>query len=300
METTSERITEYLTTLDASPLTVTSYRCGLRKFVSLGLEINNDALRLFNAALTREGYKPRTRAAYLSALRTFINWLDATDRLPADYSVAKAGARLKTSRSVRKISYVPKIPDLRIRQLSRYWQIEEDMKPLERMETLRNRAIVLVMFSTAARVSEVAALTRAQVHDGVDSEVVIVGKGNKARTLFLSDAARTAIRAYPRERRDGSPALFISHRGISARPMSVSSIYRMVKRAASALSLAPNTSPHMIRHYVASDMLRHGLPLEDVQMALGHENIQTTRTVYAHTDVSNLRKRISEYHRSTR
>jgi integrase/recombinase XerD len=160
---------------------------------------------------------------------------------------------------------------------------------LQRLCLLRDRAILHTLYATAGRVSEVAALTRQDVAEGETDEVLITGKGDKERWLYLTPEALAAIRAYLSERADFKTGLFISHGRDSGKKLSRTSLWRVVKKAAEAVGL-PDVSPHTFRHWRASQMLNDEVPLEIIQELLGHSDIGTTRKVYAHSK----RQRIKE------
>ena len=151
-----------------------------------------------------------------------------------------------------------------------------------RLSLLRNRALVKVLYSTAARISEVTSLNRHSVDHGRAPYATITGKGSKPRTIHLRDYARRAIQAYLAERHDSNPALFVSHsrNSLNAR-LSVTSTHNVVKKAVHALNLHESLSAHDFRHYRATQLLREGMPLEVVQEFLGHADVSTTRNVYA-------------------
>jgi site-specific recombinase XerD len=151
------------------------------------------------------------------------------------------------------------------------------------------------LYASAGRVSEVASLTRAQVADGRVSEILITGKGNKQRMLFLTPESLAAIRAYCNARNDPYPALFISHRKGKGQALTRMSIWRAVKQATHALGLSKITSPHSFRHYRATQLLNEGMPLESVQAYLGHASPETTRIVYAHTKTAVLRDQLNTF-----
>jgi integrase/recombinase XerD len=147
---------------------------------------------------------------------------------------------------------------------------------------LRDRALVQVLYATAARVSEVVALNRAQVNHGRASSATIIGKGQKARTLHFRPYAQTAIQAYLAERQDNNPALFVAHsRNAKDARLSQTSAHNIVKKAVRALKLEGSLSAHDFRHFRATQLLRQGMPLEVVQEFLGHTDIATTRNIYA-------------------
>ena len=80
-------------------------------------------------------------------------------------------------------------------------------------------------------------------------------------------------------------------------PMAITTktVWQVVSVAAKALGLMEHVSPHDFRRYIATAMLSEGMPLESVQMFLGHESIVTTRTVYAHTWTEVLDDQVKTY-----
>jgi site-specific recombinase XerD len=107
-----------------------------------------------------------------------------------------------------------------------------------------------------------------------------------------------AIQAYLAERQDDCPGLFISHGRGKGRPLGRGTVWAVVKEAAQALGLHRKTSPHSFRHYRATQLLNEGMPLESVQAYLGHQDISTTRKVYAHTKTAVLRDQLATFGRS--
>jgi site-specific recombinase XerD len=151
-----------------------------------------------------------------------------------------------------------------------------------RLSLLRDRAVIKVLYSTAARISEVVSLNRANVNHGRSEYAMVTGKGNKGRTLYFRVYAREAIVAYLAERTDTNPALFVSHsRNAEHARLTITSVHNTVKRAVKALSLHESLSAHDFRHYRATQLLRAGMPLEVVQEFLGHADVTTTRNIYA-------------------
>jgi site-specific recombinase XerD len=169
---------------------------------------------------------------------------------------------------------------------------------LERLKILRARAIVHVLYASGGRVSEVASLTREMVLDGRLDEVHLTGKGGQPRLILLTPEAMKAIQTYVAERQDDYPGLFISHGRGHGKPLGRGTIWTVVKTAARSLGLHKSTSPHSFRHYRATQLLNEGMPLESVQAYLGHQDISTTRKVYAHTKTAVLRDQLATFGRS--
>jgi site-specific recombinase XerD len=162
-----------------------------------------------------------------------------------------------------------------------------------RLELLRNRAIVHVLLSTGVRVMELISLTRDQVADGAVSEVQVLGKRKRSRTIYLDQEACEAIQAYCKERDDDCPALFVSHRG-KVRRLGYSGVYNIVRAAAEDCGLARGTSPHMFRHWFATDMAESDVPVEILQQLLGHARIETT-LIYAKISKRRVRDHVRRY-----
>ncbi|MCS6849415.1 MAG: tyrosine-type recombinase/integrase [Anaerolineae bacterium] len=296
---------------DASDNTRAAYKAGLSLAVEAKLELNDDVLQRFSAFLAKRKFARATRRLYLASLRRLLQWMDAHDMLPAGFNRAKAEAKLRVSRGDARAGYRHRAVDPDLPRIITYYDEQPLPEPdeksnersrVKRLELLRDRAIMHTLYASAGRVSEVASLTRAQVADGRASEVLITGKGNKQRMLFLTPEAQAAIRAYCNERDvvslpnyDPYPALFISHRRNKGQPLTRMSIWRAVKRAAKALGLSKAASPHAFRHYRATQLLNEGMPLESVQAYLGHASPETTRIVYAHTRTAVLRDQLNTY-----
>jgi site-specific recombinase XerD len=280
-----------------------AYSAGLKLAIESKLSIDNHMLQTYAKFLTRRKFAKATKQLYITALRRFIDWLDATDQLSPTFNRAKAEAKMRAERSTTRSGYKFRQPDPDLAKIITYYDDsanDNDLSGLSeigRLERFRARAIMHTLYASAGRVSEIANLTRAQVADGRASEVMIVGKGDKQRMLLLTSEAQKAIQQYCELRKDSSPALFVSHRKgkNSAHPITRASVWNLVKVAAKALGLSKTTSPHSFRHYRATQLLNEGMPLESVQAYLGHSSPETTRIVYAHTYVSVLRDQLNEY-----
>ena len=169
-------------------------------------------------------------------LKQFLYWLDAEELTPAAFNRTKAEDRLRASRGKRaRTSYQHRSPDQDLMAIVEYFDQcpappsgQGDASRLT-LELLRNRALLHLLRCTGGRVSEVLSLKRMQVQDGQLDEVQIVGKGGKARTLFLDPHALSAISRYCNERKDNFEALLISHRRGLGSPLTASSAWQNSK-----------------------------------------------------------------------
>ncbi|MCS7060537.1 MAG: tyrosine-type recombinase/integrase [Anaerolineae bacterium] len=296
-----------------SPRTLDTYRYALTAFIDANIPIDENLLQAFDEYLSKRKYyrgnakRPysrATRSLYLAALRRFLEWLDAHDQLPA-WTRAKAEARLKAARSRQPRSGVRhRIPDDRLHEMITFYDDLPDPVGRDahrrRLELYRNRALLHCLWDSAARVSELLQLTRAQVADGQVDRVVILGKGQKERYIFFTRESQAAIRAYCRLRDDSYPGLFVSHRRDKGARLSRISAWNIVKRAARGSGLAGMVSPHMIRHARAIQLVNEGMPMESVQLVLGHESIATTQAYYAKLKPDIVKSQLDEYGLSPR
>lgn len=158
--------------------------------------------------------------------------------------------------------------------------------------TLRDKALFEFFFATGCRVSEVVALNRQDINT-TSRSVKVLGKGDKERFVFLNAAAIVSLNTYLKSRTDDSPALFCTERRPYNR-LQKSSMERAIRRLGERAGLERHVYPHLIRHTTATYLLNHGMNLEEVQMILGHESVDTTR-IYAKTDTTLL---MNSYKRS--
>jgi site-specific recombinase XerD len=267
--------------------------------------LQDDVLETFYYWLSEEYSSQQTRRTYLSATKRFLTWLDARDHLNSDFQMGKAQNRLKAAQGKRqRVPYKHRRVDPELPRVVSYYdnlrlpEGDSYATKLERLKILRARAIVHTLYASGGRVSEVTSLSREMVLDGRVDEVHVVGKGGQPRLILLTAEAMQAIQSYIAERQDDFPGLFVSHGRGKGRPLGRGTVWSVVKQAAKALGLHHKTSPHSFRHYRATQLLNEGMPLESVQAYLGHQDISTTRKVYAHTKTAVLRDQLATFGRS--
>ena len=174
-------------------------------------------------------------------------------------------------------------------------------------KSLRDRAMLELLFSTGLRVSELCALPR--YLDWSRDEISVRGKGGKIRLVFLSSRAKNAIQEYLNKRSDMSDALFVNYgrgapranpddisEGVAmSRNISKRSVERIVKYYAIKAGIDKRVTPHTIRHMFATDLLENGADIRSVQVLLGHASIQTTQ-IYTHVTDRHLKEVHSKFH----
>ena len=167
---------------------------------------------------------------------------------------------------------------------------------------VRDRTILEVLFSTGLRVSELTGLNREQVN--IDSgEFGVIGKGGKARVVFLSKRAKEWITKYFQMRKDPFRPLFIRYSGPKGeggltdekQRLSVRSVERMIEKYRKKAGILFRICPHVLRHSYATDLLQHGADIRSVQEMLGHKNISTTQ-IYTHVTNVRLKEIHEKFH----
>lgn len=134
----------------------------------------------------------------------------------------------------------------------------------------RDKAIVATLASTGMRISELINIT---LDDIEGDDVHIVGKGSKRRVVHLNEKTKRYINDYLKVRKDGVDNLFVSNRHT---PMVADNINLTLKKLAKKAGVDKNVHNHSLRHMFATTMLDHHVPVENIQVCLGHSDLSTT------------------------
>lgn len=246
---------------------------------------------MLNRKRGREGQLSiKTQAYYVIALRSWLKWL------------VRGGVKVWEPEKVE----VPKFSSQNLKFL-RLEYIERLLnQPKESDENgIRDRAILELLFSTGLRVSELTKLDRKQI-DLKTREFGIVGKGGRARVVFLSERAVKYLEKYLRSRVDNLTPLLVRRKkdlkvGITDKQARLSprAIQRMVKKYVRQSKIPIDATPHTLRHSMATDLLQAGADLRSVQEMLGHKNIATTQ-IYTHVTNARLKEVHQKYHQGNR
>jgi len=211
-------------------------------------------LRKYLADQKSAGLADKTLEGMRSIYCSFFSWLHNEGLLPLNPCANLAP--IKCAKVVR-LPY----SDVELEQLR------------EACTTTRNRAIMDFLLATGCRVSEMCGLDRADI-DFERGEVIVLGKGNKERTVFLTDIAMLHLRRYLAERTDSSPALFAGRCSDRIKP---NAVRKMLHAAAERAGVA-DVHPHRFRRTLATNLIGHGMPIQDVASVLGHDKLDTTLT----------------------
>lgn len=151
---------------------------------------------------------------------------------------------------------------------------DEDLEKLRRIcEQERDLALIEFLYSTGMRVSEMVALNRKDI-DFYGKTVVVYGKGSKERETYLNASSCLHLKAYLDSRKDDNEALFVSLRAPYAR-LKRGGVEKIVRKIGGNAGIE-KAHPHRFRRTMATNMLKKGMPLEEVKELLGHAKLDTT------------------------
>jgi integrase/recombinase XerC len=156
---------------------------------------------------------------------------------------------------------------------------------------LRDKALILVMYSGGLRISELVSLSMENLDSNFQGGRVI-GKGDRERFVFFSDEAARALREYVPSREERIRAekptgkVFISRRGA---PISIPGVRWIISRYGDRSGLGKHIHPHALRHSFATHLVNSGCDVRLVQELLGHASISTTQR-YTHVDMEKLKQ----------
>lgn len=152
----------------------------------------------------------------------------------------------------------------------------------------REKALLDFLFTTGCRVSECAAVRLTDIDWSERSVIIRHGKGDKRRIVFFNAETEVSLRRYIDSRKDSCDSLFVRTRH-GAAPMSVRAIETAIAKIRERAHITAKCTPHVIRHTFATVGLRSGMPLERLQMLMGHAKPETT-LIYAKQDRIDLQR----------
>lgn len=284
-----------------SPLTIRDYRHYLNHFCNWSktnspilkpADLTLDVVRKYRVYLAHFNspngnlpLKKVTQNYYVIALRSFLRYL------------VKKDIKVVTPDKIE----LPKVESRSLKFLDRD-QLERLLSSPDVSTDfgLRDKTLMEMLFSTGLRVSELCKLDRDQINLE-RKEFGIIGKGGRARVVFLSDRACIWLGKYLTRRLDSYKALFIRYAGskdvVTGEKMRLTprSVQRAIDKYVKQAKLPVKATPHVLRHSFATDLLFNGADLRSVQEMLGHKNVATTQ-IYTHVTNAQLKDVHKSFH----
>ena len=249
-------------------------------------QLNPEHIWKYRLFLSRSDLEKTTQNYYLIALRALLSYFSARNisSLPVDKIELPKGKKGKT------------LKFLTLGQIEKLFSAPD----VQTVKGLRDKAILETLFSTGLRVAELTSLNKEQfenIEDKNDYELSIVGKGGYLRTVYFSERALCWLKKYLKKRKDEKKALFIGYKGKKNQEprLTTRSVERIVKKYAVKAGIPIFTTPHTLRHSLATDFLNQGVDLRTIQEFLGHRSITSTQ-IYTHVTSKRLREIHRKFH----
>lgn len=294
----------YFATCERSPKTLAAYEVDLRQFSEFAgrgrrLELlEAETIELWSRNLLDRGYAPASIRRKMASLRVFfLYWvrkkalaespfwrvrlsLGRTQQLPKCLTESEMRALLKCARRRAQRS-----------SFGAASQLDGSFR------ALRDLAIIDLLFATGLRVGEAVRLNLGDF-DATERALVVRGKGGRMRLAFLADSQSLETQAayhHQRKRaRSTTEALFLNRFGAR---LSCQGVANVVAGLAGQAAIPRRVTPHMLRHTVATLLLRNGVDLRIVQEFLGHASLATTQR-YTHISKEHLVATLRKSHPS--
>lgn len=253
--------------------TIDQYVYSLKKFISVTnkqlVDVTSDDFRAYLAhRMINNGVSATTLNNERSNISSFYDWAVSVDII--------------TKNPIKKTDPI-KTPKV---QRQAFTELELE-KIRNACKTLKEKALVETLLSTACRVSELVNIKTVDI-DG--NRIMVCGKGNKMAQVYLNSKATYAIEVYINSRTDNSPYLFPSKYNDALTPHGARFVLNEIGERAGV----KNVHPHRFRRTAATMALRHGMSIEMVSRMLRHDKLQTTM-VYLDLDDRELQYQHAKY-----
>lgn len=270
-----DRFTEFVAIeRGGSEQTSRVYRYDLEMFFNyIGVppqQVQPHHIRMFLAHLkTDRGYSNAALRRKLACLRSYFRFCAKEKLVSTDPTIGLATPKLG--------KHLPRaVSPEDVKRL--LWAAQNSEK-----NAARTHAIIQVLYSTGARVSELCSMNIEDI-DFAEGTIHVRGKGDKERIVLLTTSAMNAIIEYVQFRPAEGP-LFLNRRQQRLSPLTVQ---RSVRGVADRAGITSKVTPHALRHSFATHMLERGADVRVLQELLGHANLATTQ-IYTHVSLAHER-----------
>lgn len=268
------------------------------------------ATQMFFVSKKVEGLSDRTLKYYKNVLTKFasvivkpLKEITSTDiRYYIAYRIQESNISKCTQNNERRVistffawltaeEYILRNPTLSVKKIKQEKRVkkpfsEEELELIRKAcKNLKETAIVEFLYSTGCRCSEMADL-RIENIDINSGKLVVFGKGAKEREVFINAKCKIALSEYLESRGNLKAGPLFESQTYKGESMKVAGIEICIRGLGKRAGVE-NCHPHRFRRTTATTALNRGMPIDQVQQMLGHEDIKTT-TIYAITDKENL------------
>ena len=231
-------------------------------------QVNTDDLRAYLAEYQLINNCSKTTVDNIRRnLSSFFSWLEAED-------------------------YIIKSPIRRIHKIRTGSKVKETLSEecIEKLRDsclhIRDLAMIDLLYSTGIRVGELVNLNINDINFE-ERECIVYGKGNKQRKVYFDAKAKVHLKRYLEQRNDYNEALFVTLDSPFER-LKISGVEIRLRKLGRLASLDQRVHPHKFRRSMATRAIDKGMPIEQVQKLLGHQQIDTTMH-YAMVNQSNVK-----------
>lgn len=211
------------------------------------------------------GIKQNTNATFMNALRAYLIFCNKRGYANKDINMFETPRRVRT-----RVEFITG---------------EEVNQMLSYIHRERDRLIILILYTSGARVSE---LMQVSVENLRGNSFHVVAKGNKPHVYYFDETVAARLQQYIAMENITHGPVF---RTTTGKPIGTPAVSHLVRKAAKLANISKNVHPHLFRHGFATALLENGSDVRTTQEILGHENIQTTMRYMHVTD-----QRIKESH----
>lgn len=268
--------------------TLKAYRIDLRQFseqicTTKVSEINSVILEKYIAML-HQYYQPKTAKRKIASLKSFFHFLEYKDLI-------KQNPFNRLQLHFREPVKLPKTIPLDIVEtlLTTIYNQHRDAKTdYQKRTSLRDAAVIELLFASGMRISELCALHTDDINL-YDGTILIYGKGSKERRIQIGN--ESVIRILKEYHTNFSEEICRSNHFFAnqnGKPLSDQAVRRMINKYSSLASIEMHITPHMFRHTFATSLLEADVDIRYIQEMLGHSSINITE-IYTHVAVAKQR-----------
>lgn len=217
-----------------------------------------------------------TRARKIAAIKSFFGYANKKAKF-LDYDIS---TELETPK-IRK-----KVP-----MFLTYGECVKLINSVSGTHLLRDKCIIIIFLNTGIRLSELCSINISSIKNNT---LIVTGKGNKQRLIYLNDYCMNSINSFLKERlavkniinEDAKDALFISQKRNRINKRTVEDV---VKNTIEKAGLSKKYSVHKLRHTAATLLFQSGIDIRTLQIILGHESVSTTQ-IYTHVNEEQIKE----------